>query len=231
MVGMKLGLECITAERDEVRTVFIEDLLIAGWAGRDQAALEAHIAELEALGVPRPAETPTFYRLAAGLLTTDAAIQVSGDATSGEAEAVLFALDDGLWVGLGSDHTDREAETQGVTLAKQLCAKPLAKSLWRFADVAGHWDRLVLRCHAVKDGARRLYQEGEVAGLLRPEALIERLTGGGGALPTGSAMFCGTLAVIGAIAPADAYELELDDPVLGRKIGHRYAVRTLPVVG
>ncbi len=50
-------------------------------------------------------------------------------------------------------------------------------------------------------------------------------------MPAGSAMFCGTLPVIGAIAPADAYELELDDPVLDRKIGHRYAVRTLPVVG
>jgi hypothetical protein len=44
-------------------------------------------------------------------------------------------------------------------------------------------------------------------------------------------MFCGILAVHGEIGPADAYELEIEDPVLGRKIGHRYAVTPLPVQG
>ena len=31
-------------------------------------------------------------------------------------------------------------------------------------------------------------------------------------------MFCGTLAVHGGMAPADVFEVELEDPVLGRKL-------------
>ena len=33
----------------------VDTLVIGGWTGRDAAAIEAHIAELEAVGVPRPA--------------------------------------------------------------------------------------------------------------------------------------------------------------------------------
>src|SRR5688572_33439307 len=102
----------------------IKNLVIAGWTGRNVAALEAHIKELEALGVKRPKSVPIFYRVAASLLTTADAIEVMADKSSGEVEFVLYALDDGMWIGVGSDHTDRKAETIGVTLSKQLCAKP-----------------------------------------------------------------------------------------------------------
>jgi hypothetical protein len=51
----------------------IDDAIIAGWTGRDPAAVEKHIRELEALGVKRPASTPIFYRFAAARLTTGAA--------------------------------------------------------------------------------------------------------------------------------------------------------------
>ena len=103
----------------------IKNLVIAGWTGRNVAALEAHIKELEAIGVKRPKTVPIFYRVACSLLTTAMFIEVMADKSSGEVEFVLFALDDGLWIGLGSDHTDRKAETIGVTLSKQLCAKPV----------------------------------------------------------------------------------------------------------
>ena len=49
--------------------VEVNRLTIAGWAGRDQAAIEHHIAELAELGVKRPSTTPCFYRLGAELLT------------------------------------------------------------------------------------------------------------------------------------------------------------------
>ena len=44
--------------------------MIAGWTGRDQAAVERHIAELAAIGVARPLAVPCFYRVGANLLTT-----------------------------------------------------------------------------------------------------------------------------------------------------------------
>jgi hypothetical protein len=43
--------------------------VIAGWNGRDEAALGKHIRELEELGVKPPKTTPIFYRVAADLLT------------------------------------------------------------------------------------------------------------------------------------------------------------------
>jgi hypothetical protein len=205
----------------------IDTLVIAGWTGRNREALEKHIRELEELGVARPKTTPIFYRVAASLLTTAGDIQVSGGNTSGEVEFVMFQLGGELWVGLGSDHTDRKAETVGVSLSKQLCAKTVAGEVWRFADVRAHWDKLVLRSWAWIGGERHPYQEGPVATMRAPEDLIARY----GGLKPGSAMYCGTLAVKGGIRPADAFEMELEDPVLRRSIRHKYGIAVLPVEG
>jgi hypothetical protein len=209
----------------------IEALVIAGWTGRDAAAVEAHIAELERLGVTRPKTAPIFYRVAASLLTTAAAIEVAGPHSSGEVEPVVLRLGDGLWVGVGSDHTDREAEAVGITLAKQLCAKPISPSLWPYDEVADHWDALVLRSHATIAGARMLYQEGPVAALHPPAELMSKYLKTNSILPPGTVMFCGTLAVHGGIRAADRFEIELEDPVLGRRLAHGYEIRALPVEG
>ena len=207
----------------------VRELVIAGWTGRDVAALEKHIRELEAIGVKRPKTTPIFYRVAASLLTSDNTIEVLGDQSSGEAECVVYGRDDGLFVGLGSDHTDRKAETVSVSLSKQMCAKPVSREVWRLEDVAAHWDRLILRSNVGTEGRRRLYQEGPVAAMRPPTELFKLYCGG--LLPVGTAMFCGTLAVHGGITPSETFEMELEDPVLGRKITHSYRVKTLPDQG
>ena len=90
--------------------------------------------------MPRPSRTPIFYRAAASLVTTAQSIQVVGAETSGEVEFVIVPRADGLWIGLGSDHTDRALETTNVALSKQMCAKVVAATLWRFDDLAPHWD-------------------------------------------------------------------------------------------
>jgi hypothetical protein len=208
----------------------IKNLVIAGWTGRNVAALEAHIKELEAIGVKRPKTVPIFYRVAYSLLTTASSIEVMADQSSGEVEFVLFALDDGLWLGLGSDHTDRKAETVGVTLSKQMCAKPVGATLWRYDDVKPHWDKLVLRAFAPDGGKRRLYQEGPVTNMRPPEELIKLYTGGDKLAP-GTAMFCGTFAVHGGISYSGTFDMELEDPVLGRKLTHGYKIVSLPDEG
>ena len=204
--------------------------MIAGWTGRNAESLEKHIHELEALGVKRPKSTPIFYRVAADLLTNAGAIEVLGDHSSGEVEFVLLSLADGLWVAVGSDHTDRKAEAIGVSLSKQMCAKPISAKAWRADDVLPHWERLVLRSYANRNGKRSLYQEGSVATMRTPDDLIKRYTGAG-SLPVGTAMFCGTLAVHGEIGPAERFEMELEDPVLGRELTHAYDIKTLPDEG
>ena len=200
----------------------VERLVIAGWTGRDEAALRRHIRELEEIGVKPPKTTPIFYRVAADLLTQATAIQVSGAETSGEVEFVLLAKPEGLWVTVGSDHTDRKAETIGVSLSKQLCAKPIARDAWRYDEVKDHWERLVLRSWA--DG--ELYQEGPVTAMRSPEDLLSRYP-----LKPGWAMFCGTLAAKGGIRPATVFRMELEDPVRSRKLAHEYRIEALPVEG
>ncbi len=208
----------------------VRNLVIAGWTGRNLAALEAHIKELEALGVKRPKSVPIFYRNAASLLTTAPTIETVGDKSSGEVEFVLYAFDDGLWLGIGSDHTDRKAETINVSLSKQMCAKPVGAALWRYDEVKPHWEKLMLRSFVGDGAARRLYQEGSVSNMRPPEELI-RLYTGGGTLPPGTAMFCGTFAVHGGFSYGGKFAMELEDPVLGRKLTHRYTTVQLPDEG
>ena len=210
--------------------VAIDRVVVAGWTGRDPAAVEKHIKELEALGVKRPATTPIFYRVSAARLTTDDTIEAVGESSGGEVEFVLLQHAGKLWVGAGSDHTDREVEKYGVTVSKQMCDKPIAPAFWAYDDVAPHWDRLLLRAHVVEGGKGALYQEGAVTAMMDPRTLIARQAGGG-RLPEGTLMFCGTLAARGGVRPTNEFAFELEDPVLGRKIAHAYRVRTLPVLG
>jgi Protein of unknown function (DUF2848) len=205
-----------------------ERLVVAGWAARDEAAVRHHIAELAALGVRPPREVPLFYRVAASLLTTDTALQVAGTGSTGEAEAVLLSLPEGLFVGVGSDHTDRAAEAAGVTWSKQMCTKPIGPAVWPFAEVAPHWDRLVLFSRVERGGAWAPYQRGTLGGLRRPEDLVARYAGPGG-LPPGTAMFLGTMPVADGISWADAFEATLEDPVLGRSITCGYRLEALSI--
>ena len=211
-------------------TLAIDQAVIAGWTGRDPVARDKHIAELEAIGIARPATTPIYYRVAARRLTTADSIEVSGGDSSGEVEFVLIGWQGRIFVGLGSDHTDRKVETYSVTVSKQMCDKVMAPVLWELEEVAGHWDRMILRSHAWIDGARVLYQEGTLDAMLSVKDLI-RLGFGEKGLPDGCAMFGGTFAAKGGIRPASRFEFELEDPVLKRSIRHAYDVIALPVLG
>jgi len=212
------------------RDVPIDDAVVAGWTGRDAAAVEKHIKELELLGVKRPATTPIFYRVSAARLTTDSEIEVVGDRSGGEVEFVLLQHGGRLWVGTGSDHTDREVETYGVTVSKQMCDKPLAREFWAFDDVAPHWGSLILRAYVTEGDARVPYQEGTVAAMLDPGNLLARYAKDG-RLAENTLMFCGTLAAKGGVRPTGHFAFELEDPVRRRKIAHAYSVRSLPILG
>jgi hypothetical protein len=211
-------------------TLAIDQAVIAGWTGRDPAARDKHIAELEAIGIVRPATTPIYYRVSARRLTLADSIEVCGKDSSGEVEFVLIGWQGRTFVGLGSDHTDRKVESYGVTVSKQMCDKPMASVLWELEDVIAHWDRMILRSFAVTAGKRALYQEGTLDAMLSVEELIRRGFEDG-RLPDGCVMFGGTFAAKGGIRPADRFEYELEDPVLRRSIRHAYDVITMPIRG
>src|SRR5260221_6688473 len=158
---------------EEAVVATIEACVIAGWTGRDAVALEKHIVELEALGVKRPTSTPIFYRASKQRLLIADQIEAVGNASSGEVEYVVLQLRGKLWVGVGSDHTDREVETYGVTVSKQMCDKPIAPVFWAFEDIRDHWDKLILRSFITTDGNPQLYQQGTLDKMLAPTELIQ----------------------------------------------------------
>jgi len=143
---------------------------------------------------------------------------------------VLIGWQGRVFVGLGSDHTDRKVETYSITVSKQMCDKVMAPVLWELEDVAGHWDQLILRSFAWIGGARVLYQEGTLDNMLSVAELVRRGFQDT-KLPDGCAMFGGTFAAKGGIRPASRFEYELEDPVLKRCIRHAYDVIELPVLG
>jgi hypothetical protein len=204
--------------------------IIAGWTARDSIAMQEHIDELAELGVKPPVRTPIFYRVSARRLMTGSIIEAVGGASSGEVEFCLVNIDGEIWVGAGSDHTDRAAEAHGVTLSKQMCDKPLGSELWRLTDVAGHWDQLRLTAWIIENGDRVIYQDGPVTTMLAPEDLMAQFAAedSAGGMQPGDLMMCGTLPATGGVRPSSRFEFELADPVLGRRISHAYDIVELP---
>lgn len=206
--------------------------IVAGWTGRDKEAMEKHMTELEAIGIARPHSTPVFYRNSTSRLTTSDLLQTPGVGSSGEVEFVLFNIEGEFWVGVGSDHTDREVEAYNITVSKQMCDKPIASRLWRYDDLKANWDDLKITSHAVIDGERVTYQKGTVASMLSAEDLVtafEEQTGT--TFGPGDVMMGGTLGAIGGVRPAEVFEFELCDDKSGRRISHAYKIQTLPVEG
>lgn len=209
--------------------VEIDHCIVAGWAGRDAAQIQAHIDELALLGVAPPSAVPLYYRVATNQLMQGSSVQVVGEHSSGEAEVFYFSMGNEAFISLASDHTDRRLESHSVALSKQVCVKPVASVAWRFVEVEPHWDQLILRSWIEENGSQVLYQEDTLAALL-PLRDLARKHFAADAPPEGCAMLCGTVPVIGDIRPGSTFAMELADPVLGRSLTHRYTVQSLAMM-
>jgi len=123
---MKAVFQIDDANPRQVEVTF-NSVIVAGWAGRDMAAIEHHIEELAAIGVPRPSSVPLYYRIAENQLTQASNVQALGEESSGEVETFVFAVDGEMYVSIASDHTDRKLETVSVAMswktAKRCCTR------------------------------------------------------------------------------------------------------------
>ena len=204
-------------------------LVVAGWTGRDQAAIQHHIDELAAIGVKPPSATPLYYRVAASLLTQGDRIEAVGEASSGEVEPLVVQQGGRRWLGLASDHTDRALEAHSVALSKQVCAKPCAAELWPWEDVADRLEDIALESWIHEDGDWVLYQQGTLASIRPLVALIDGV-GLDDLAAEGAAMLCGTFGAKGGVRPAARFRMVMRDPATGREIRHDYSTVTLPEI-
>jgi hypothetical protein len=143
-------------------------------------------------------------------------------------ECVLFKDGARLYVGVGSDHTDRAMEIHGIPASKQMCAKPVAPVVWRHEDVADHLERLILRSWMTINGVRRVYQEGFLGDNRHIMDILKGIPADDGLGFDGLCLFCGTFEAKGRIAYGECFEFEMEDPILDRRISHFYHLRNLP---
>ena len=151
------------------------------------------------------------------------------------ARIVRFVHRQGSVAGMQLAHAGRKASTHrpwsghgAVAEAEGGWAKVLAPTVWRLADVEGHWDELVLRAWVRSGRKRQLYQEAKLGSLLALDALLAGLRRRVGRALDGVVLLSGTVPTLdGQVIYGDAYELELADPRLDRAIRTQYAVRVL----
>jgi hypothetical protein len=206
----------------------LKGAVICGYTGRNQAAVRQHIEELAKQGIKPPPSVPMYYPKPAWGLSVDGEMHVQGEQTAGELEFVLLTHNGEIFVGAGSDHTDRELEKLDISKSKQICPSMISKTLWPYDEVKDHWDQIEFRSWAHREGKKLLYQQSTVVSMLKPEDLIARVCERVAGKLEGLAIFSGTAPLLtDGFVYADRFEGELSDPLLGRKITLGYNVHTL----
>jgi hypothetical protein len=206
----------------------IKGAVCCGYTGRNQDAVKKHIEELAKAGIKPPPTVPTFYPKPPAGVDLEGRIFTEGMETSGEIEYVLLVDQGDIWIGLGSDHTDRELERLDILKSKQACPAPMARTLWKYGEIKGHWDKIEMRSWVARAGEKVLYQQLTLATILAPEDLIrlvqQQVTGS----IEGLAIFSGTSAILTEeMVFTDRFDGELYDPIMNRRINLSYTVHTL----
>ncbi len=158
---------------------------------------------------------PRFHPVTIDRLTTNTEVQQLGITARGSASVVLLAAGSGTMVGLGSDHLDPGL---GGANAHQACVKPLCRDVWRYDDVADHWDKLDVNAA----GAVRSTNLGGAP----PAADIVRAFTDSDELPRGMALFLSGFGQDGE-AGTNRFSAELADPVLDRRLTLSYTIQIL----
>ena len=210
---------------DDDVAVDVDRIVNCGYTGRDEAAVQEHIEELEEEGVPAPDDFPTYYAKPAHLLTAGDHIEVLGDRTSGEAEFALLVTEEETYVAAGSDHTDREIERDSIPVSKLVCPNVVSPDVWRLDEVVDHWDAIELRSWTERDGERIRYQDASVDRIKPPGELLDLVEERLRAPLAGTAVFSGSVATLtDELICGDRFEVELYDPELDRSLTAAYDV-------
>jgi hypothetical protein len=215
----------LSVERRQAREqIDVQDFgcFAAGYTGRDRAAIDRHIRELEEHGVPPPPRVPFCFPVLPHLVSPGVTeIHVYGPTTSGEVEPVLIVLDGRpRFLAVGSDHTDRELEKVSIPLSKQLCQKVVSANAWAIDDLAS-WDDLELSSEV----DRAPYQRALLGELLPFDDLVatipaERRT-------ERMVLFCGTVPLMEGLRMGQRFAGSLRNPSTGAALSIDYAVRVV----
>lgn len=209
--------------------LIIDSCVAAGYTGRDQASVQAHIDELKKLGVATPYSVPAMYWISSARISNAEEIFVIGKETSPEVEFFIGCDEQGTaYVTVASDHTDRALETVSVSKSKQVCDKVLGDLFWRIGDIEDQWGDIKICSEVKKDGEWIEYQAGYLCDIMHYSVLRDRVRE---EKPAGKSpgIFSGTLPIIGGEPVyTSACRIIMRDPQLEREIVKEYQITTLP---
>jgi hypothetical protein len=207
----------------------VRRLLLAGFTGRNQKVAMKHVEELRAHGVVAPKKIPSFYALPNHLVATAAELEVFGTQTSGEVEPVLLFQNRQIYLGVGSDHTDREVEKASIAKSKVMCPKILAPEVWNYDEVQARWDKLLLRSWIGEGKKKSLYQRAPL-GVFMPAQKLIRMAQNyvRDRNLEGMVLFLGTVPILGSgFGFSPTFSGELADSARQRKLSFSYRVRVV----
>jgi Protein of unknown function (DUF2848) len=202
-----------------------------GFTIRDKAKMQAHLDEVAKEGVPPPStdNPPLIFPISNWATITDSDVTVQYAKTSGEVEIVTLVQGDEILVGVGSDHTDRALEAVDIPWSKQVTPNVLAPTVWRWSEVADHWDAVTMESYVTEKGQRKLFQKAGVAEFWTPIEMRDSLVGR--IVPVkqgGLILFSGTVVSVDhQLSYATEWSIHMIDPVLKRRIDHTYHITVL----
>jgi hypothetical protein len=211
-----------------IESVDVTALLNAGYAGRNQAEVASHIAELAALGVPAPTATPALYPISPYLAQQTDRVYVQHGRTSGEAEWALIITDNDVLITAACDHTDRDLEVHSVAWSKNAAPDVLGTKAWRLSDIADRLDDIALEAWVGHGDTLELIQQGTLGDLLAPKYWLDVLTERGDARP-GTVLISGTISMLHGVNQfADTWKVAMTDPATRDVIGVEYQTVRMP---
>ncbi|MCI7121338.1 MAG: DUF2848 domain-containing protein [[Ruminococcus] gnavus] len=201
-----------------------EHVYVVGYSGRNTEMVKKHIKELQdQLGAIPPEHVPEIYDCPVDILAQKEEIECSGNQTSGEIEFVIVIADGEIYIGAGSDHTDRLLEGKSVLNAKLACPKVIGKDLWKYDEVKEEWDKIQMSSWQKKDGEKTHYQEGTTENVLPVEKILQILQDRGRNIEN-SVIFSGTVPLLGQYCYGDEFEGTIKDLKFDRELTVRYSI-------
>ena len=202
-------------------------LLIVGYSGSNIEKIKEHIKELkEHLGVPEPKKIPTIFECSKELLTTEKEIKFVGNMTSGEVEYLIIKHSNEIYIGIGSDHTDRKLESISVPKAKQICPKPVGDEVWLYKNIKEHWNEIEAESYQNINGQKILYQKGKLSEILPVEKIILELENRVGNVED-SIIFSGTVPLESTFKYGDEFICKIYDKKNNSTLNLNYEINQI----
>lgn len=198
-----------------------------GWAGRNKEEVRKHAEELAEHGIRGPKGMPEHFIVSPCVITHENEITCVGDGTCGEIEFYFFRRAGEIYVGVGSEHTDRKLEAVDMIKSKAICQKPMSKQVWKYADVKDHWDEIQLTAWQIDEqGKEVIYQDSPLAALLTLEDLLAEAETLYDDLED-VIIWSGTIPAVNGLVYGSRFWGEMNDKVLGRKLTFSYDLKVV----